>query len=91
MKKYTIVIDDDMPLAEKRPGKSSKYIHPLTWLLKKMAVGESLAYPVGNKLHMNRLRSYGANTGRKLGRKFATRQVMCDRGKSIALRFWRTA
>lgn len=89
MTKYTIVIDEDVPLADKKPGKQSRYQHPLSWLLPKLKVGQSFVYPATTRESFNGLRSIASSTGRRSGRKYATRMVV-DREGVERLRFWRT-
>lgn len=89
MTKYTIVIDEDVPLADKKPGEQSRYQHPLSWLLPKLKVGQSFVYPATTRESFNGLRSIASSTGRRSGRKYATRLVKDHEGVE-RLRFWRT-
>jgi hypothetical protein len=90
MRTYTVVIDEDVPLADKKPGERSRYLHPLSWLLTKLNVGESFVYPASTGEAFNGLRSIAHGIGRRTGKKFATRLVTDHEGVS-RLRFWRTA
>lgn len=90
MRKYTVVIDEDVPLADKKPGEQSRYQHPLSWLLTKLKVGDSFIYPASTCENFNGLRSIASSAGRRSGKKFATRLVK-DREGVDRLRFWRTA
>lgn len=89
MTKYTVVIDDDVPLADKKPGAQSRYQHPLSYLLGKLEVGQSFIYPVTDSLAFNGLRSVSGSIGRRTGKIFATRTVKDKKGTG-RLRFWRT-
>lgn len=89
MKKYTVVIDEDVPVSGKRPGEQSRYQHPLSWLLSKLNVGDSFIYPASTRECFNGLRSIAHGIGRRTGKKFATRQVEDHEGV-YRLRFWRT-
>lgn len=88
MRTYTVVIDDDVPLADKKPGEQSRYQHPLSWLLAKLKVGQSFIYPASACEDFNRLRSIAHGIGRRAAKKFATRQI-ADRDGVHRLRFWR--
>lgn len=90
MRTYQIVIDEDVPLADKKPGEQSRYQHPLSWLLPKLNVGDSFVYPASTCEKFNGLRSIASSTGRRSGKKFATRLVTDSEGVD-RLRFWRTA
>lgn len=90
MTQYTVVIDEDVPLADKQPGEKSRYQHPLSWLLTKLKVGDSFIYPASTGEQFNGLRSVATGIGRRTGKKFATRTVE-DREGVERLRFWRTA
>ena len=90
MKTYTVVIDEDVPLADKQPGEQSRYQHPLSWLLSKLNVGDSFVYPASTRECFNGLRSIAHGIGRRTRKKFATRLVK-DREGVERLRFWRTA
>jgi len=89
MTSYTVVIDEDVPVADKQPGKQSRYQHPLSWLLTKLNVGDSFVYPASTGEDFNGLRSIAHSIGRRTGKKFATRSVT-DREGVDRLRFWRT-
>lgn len=89
MTKYTVVIDEDVPLADKKPGEQSRYQHPLSWLLTKLKVGQSFVYPASTCEDFNRLRAIATSIGRRTSKKFAARQVT-DREGVQRLRFWRT-
>ena len=89
MRSYTVTIDEDVPVAEKRPGKQSRYQHPLSWLLTKLKPGDSFIYPASTGEDFNGLRSIAHSIGRRTGKKFATRTVT-DREGVSRLRFWRT-
>lgn len=89
MTKYTIVIDDDVPLADKKPGEQSRYQHPLSYLLGKLEVGQSFIYPVTDSHAFNGLRSLSRSVARRADKAFATRLVKDKKG-SRRLRFWRT-
>lgn len=90
MTTYQIVIDEDVPLADKKPGEQSRYQHPLTWLLPKLKVGQSFVYPASTRECFNGLRSIASGLGRRTGKKFAARLVRDGEGVE-RLRFWRTA
>jgi|694.fasta_scaffold13059_17 hypothetical protein len=89
LKKYTIVINKDVPLVPKSTL-SSRTMHPLSFLLKKLEVGESFQWPVEAGGDFNKLRSVAAYWGKKWGRSFTGRQVTATKGRK-GLRFWRTA
>jgi hypothetical protein len=89
MTAYTVTIDEDVPVAEKRPGSNSRYQHPLSWLLTKLKVGDSFVYPASTGEDFNGLRSIAHSIGRRSGKKFATRSVADHEGVD-RLRFWRT-
>lgn len=89
LKKYTIVINNDVPLVPKQTL-SSRTIHPMVFLLKKMDVGESFQWPTEAGGDFNKLRSVANYYGKKWGRKYTGRQVLVKKGVK-ALRFWRTA
>ncbi len=89
MRTYQVVIDEDVPLADKKPGEQSRYQHPLSWLLGKLKIGESFIYPASTCECFNGLRSIASSAGRRSGKKFATRSVR-DRDGVDRLRFWRT-
>ena len=93
MRKYTIVIDEDVPLAKKnsaRGEKGSRYQHPLSHLLRQLRVKESFVYPVAVSEEFGRLRSVAHYNSQSLGRKFTSRMVK-DHEQVTRLRFWRTA
>lgn len=90
MKTYQVVIDEGVPVSEKRATERSRYQHPLSWLLPKMKVGDSLLYPASTGEAHDGLRSICYQFGKQKGRKFATRQVE-DREGVKRLRIWRTA
>jgi hypothetical protein len=90
MRTYTVVIDEDVPLADKKPGEQSRYQHPLSYLLGKLKVGDSFVYPASTHEHFNGLRSIAHSIGRRGKMKFATRAVTDSEGVD-RLRFWRTA
>lgn len=90
MKTYTIVIDEDVPVSEKKPGEQSRYQHPLSWLLGKLNVGQSFVYPATTRECYNGLRSLAYSIGRRSKKKFVTRLVTDNEGVD-RLRFWRTA
>jgi|694.fasta_scaffold34264_12 hypothetical protein len=90
MRTYTVVIDEDVPLADKKPGEQSRYQHPLSYLLGNLNVGDSFIYPASTCEGFNGLRSIASSTGRRGGKKFATRLVTDGEGVD-RLRFWRTA
>lgn len=89
LKKYTIVINKDVPLVPKSTL-ASRTIHPLSFLLKKLDVGESFQWPTEAGGDFNKLRSVATYYGKKWGRSFTGRQVRATKGRK-ALRFWRTA
>jgi hypothetical protein len=89
MTSYTITIDEDVPVADKRPGDNSRYQHPLSWLLTTLNPGDSFIYPASTGEDFNGLRSIAHSIGRRTGKKFATRTVK-DREGVSRLRFWRT-
>ena len=89
MKTYQVVIDEDVPLADKKPGEQSRYQHPLSWLLTKLNIGDSFIYPAATCEDFNGLRSIASSAGRRSGKKFATRLVTDGEGVE-RLRFWRT-
>jgi hypothetical protein len=89
LKKYTIVIDKDVPLVPKQTL-SSRTIHPMAFLLQKMDVGESFQWPTDAGGDFNKLRSVANYYGKKWGRKYVGRQVTATKGRK-ALRFWRVA
>ncbi len=90
MTSYTIDIESDVPLAEKRPGSQTRGQHPLSWLLGKLNIGDSFLYPATTNEEFNGLRSIAHSIGRRSGKKFATRTVTDNEGVS-RLRFWRSA
>ena len=89
MRSYTVVIDEDVPVSQKKPGEQSRYLHPLTWLLNKLNVGDSFVYPASTGEAHNGLRSIAHGIGRRSGKKFATRLLTDGEGVE-RLRFWRT-
>lgn len=89
MRTYQVVIDEDVPLAAKKPGSQSRYIHPLSYILSKLNVGDSFIYPASTGEGFNGLRSIAHGIGRRTGKKFATRLVKDHEGVD-RLRFWRT-
>jgi len=90
MRTYTVVIDDDVPLADKKPGEQSRYQHPLSFLLGKLKVGQSFIYPASTCEDFNRLRAIASSIARRSTKKFSVRQVTDYEGVN-RLRFWRTA
>jgi hypothetical protein len=90
MRTYTVVIDEDVPLADKKPGEQSRYQHPLSYLLGNLNVGDSFVYPASTHERFNGLRSIAHSIGRRGKMKFATRVVTDSEGVD-RLRFWRTA
>ena len=90
MKSYTVVIDEDVPVSEKRSTERSRYCHPLSWLLPKLKVGDSFVYPASTCENHNTLRSLAYQFGKRTKRKFATRAVRDHEGLD-RLRIWRTA
>lgn len=90
MRSFTIVIDEDVPVSEKRPGEQSRYQHPLSWLLAKLNIGDSFVYPASTGEALNALRAIAHGIGRRTGKKFATRMVKDHEGVD-RLRFWRMA
>jgi hypothetical protein len=90
MRSYQVVIDEDVPLADKQPGSQSRYQHPLSWLLTKLNIGDSFVYPATTGEAFNGLRSIASSIGRRTGKKFSARQVKDHEGV-MRLRFWRMA
>lgn len=90
MKTYTVVIDDDVPLADKKSGEQSRYQHPLSWLLAKLKVGQSFVYPASTCEDFNRLRAIATSLARRSRKKFSVRQTTDHEGVN-RLRFWRMA
>ena len=88
MRTYTVVIDEDMPVSQKKPGEQSRYQHPLSYLLGKLKVGDSFVYPASTGEAFNGLRSIAHGIGRRDKKKFATRLVTDHEGVD-RLRFWR--
>jgi hypothetical protein len=88
MRTYTVVIDEDVPVSQKKPGEQSRYQHPLSWLLGKLNVGDSFVYPASTRECYNGLRSIAHGIGRRDKKKFATRLITDGEGVE-RLRFWR--
>lgn len=89
MRTYTIVIEENVPLARKTKN-GNLYVHPLSWLMEKLKVNESFLYPASTGERPNNLRSIANNYAKRLGIKIATRTVT-DREGVERLRFSRTA
>jgi hypothetical protein len=89
MKTYTITIDDE-PLAPKKSASGNRYIHPVTWLIAKLKVGQSFLYPASTHEKHNTLRSLASGYAKRNGIKIATRTIT-DRDGVDRLRFYRTA
>lgn len=90
MRTYQVVIDEDVPVSEKRSTERSRYQHPLSWLLPKLKVGESFIYPASTGEKINALRSIVSGYAKSRKLKFATRTVVDHEGVD-RLRIWRTA
>ena len=83
---YTITIDDKVLLPRK--GERGPLVHPLPFMLSKLEIGESFAWPE-TKANWNLLRSIASKEGRRKGKRYPTRMV--TEGGKKKLRFWRTA
>ena len=83
---YTITIDDKVLLPRK--GERGPLVHPLPFMLSKLEIGESFAWPE-TKANWNFLRSIASKEGRRYGKRYPTRMV--TEGGKKRLRFWRTA
>jgi hypothetical protein len=83
---YTIVIDDKVLLPRK--GERGPLVHPLPFMLSKLEIGESFAWPE-TKANWILLRSIASKEGRRHGKRYPTRMV--TEGGNKKLRFWRTA
>jgi hypothetical protein len=85
---YSIVIDDKVLLPRK--GERGPLVHPLPFMLSKLEVGQSFAWPkTGSGINWNLLRSIASKEGRRKGKRYPTRMV--TEGGKKKLRFWRTA
>lgn len=89
MRTYTIVIEENVPLARKTKN-GNLYVHPLSWLIEKLRVNDSFLYPASTGESPNNLRSIANNYAKRLGFKLATRTVEDKEGVS-RLRIYRTA
>ena len=89
MRTYTIVIEENVPMARKTKT-GNLYIHPLSWLIQKLRVNDSFLYPASTGERPNNLRSIANGYAKRLGIKIATRTVT-DREGVDRLRFYRTA
>jgi len=89
LKKYVVVIDQDVPIVPKQ-SLSSRTAHPMAFLLKKMEVGNSFQWPLDAPGNFNTLRAVATYYGKKWGRKYVGRQVVATKGRK-GLRIWRTA
>ena len=87
-KTYTITIDEDFPIPEKRALANSRLEHPLPRILDRLEVGESFIYPAATCEKFNGLRANAYAYGKLTGKKFATRAVR-DLDGVERLRFWR--
>ena len=90
MRSYTVVIDEDVPVSEKRSTERSRYQHPLSWLLPKLNIGDSFIYPASTGEKINGLRGIVSGYAKSRKVKFATRTVQDHEGVD-RLRIWRTA
>lgn len=86
---YTITIDDSVLLPPPRGEQGRTLAHPLPFMLKKLNVGESFAWPETAGGDWNTLRSIASGFGKKNKMKFATRQLVT--GGKKRLRFWRVS
>jgi hypothetical protein len=89
MRTYTIVIEENVPLARKTKS-GNIYVHPLSWLVPKLRVNDSFLYPASTGEHPNNLRSIANKYAKQLGYQLATRTVIDKEGVG-RVRFYRTA
>lgn len=86
---YSIRIEQGIPLAGKREIYHESIAHPLSWLLRKLKVGDSFVYPASTCEKFPNLRSIANGYAKRWNMKFATRAVKGRDGVE-ELRFWRT-